>query len=281
VVRDTFIVRIILFSSCCVLEFLLSPSNTSQSSNLICRVYKTPRRIGRALYHGNELMGLMKEEIPLLLRGASSRGLFLSSLCNLWFSNFLSICLEIIWPLNKPSDPGLPLGNTTIQFSISSLEDTFPVLSLVVRSLCFFCKNYLTALKLPMPTDPTTQAILDISPALESAEAAYMKMQTGPQDTTSALKSGVDIVASDSFSTSYGFLVEHVQAFIGVADKLSEVSCQYFLYYISPVINLNIVSPIYQGCMGYTVCNSQGLSNDEVVLHLLNPINLLDYFAPD
>ncbi|KIK05965.1 hypothetical protein K443DRAFT_318534 [Laccaria amethystina LaAM-08-1] len=160
--------------------------NTSQSSNLICRVYKTPRRIGRALYHGNELMGLMKEEIPLLLRGASSR--------------------EIIWPLNKPSDPGLPLGNTTIQFSISSLEDTFPVLSLV----------------LPMPTDPTTQAILDISPALESAEAAYMKMQTGPQDTTSALKSGVDIVASDSFSTSYGFLVEHVQAFIGVADKLSE-----------------------------------------------------------
>jgi hypothetical protein len=52
-----------------------------------------------------------------------------------------------------------------------------------------------------------------------------MKMQSGPQHTASALKSGVDIVASDSFSTNYGFLVEHVHAFIGVADKLSEVSC--------------------------------------------------------
>ncbi|KIJ90658.1 hypothetical protein K443DRAFT_28955, partial [Laccaria amethystina LaAM-08-1] len=160
--------------------------NTSQSSNLICRVYKTPRRIGRAFSHGDELIGIMEEEIPLLLKGASSK--------------------EIIQPLNKPSDPGLSLGNTTIQFSISMLGHTFPVLSPV----------------LPMPADATTQAILDISPALELAEAAHLKMQTGPQHTASALKSGVDIVASDSFSTNYGLLVEHIQAFIGVADKLSE-----------------------------------------------------------
>jgi len=96
-----------------------------------------------------------------------------------------------------------------------------------------------------MPADPTTQAILDISPTLESAEAAHMKMQTDPQHTASALKSGVDIVASHSFSTNYGFLVTHVQAFIGVADKLSEVHCQYFIYYMISIINLNIVSPIY------------------------------------
>jgi len=96
-----------------------------------------------------------------------------------------------------------------------------------------------------MPADPTTQAILDISPALELAEAAHMKMQTGPQHTASALKSGVDIIASDSFSTSYGLLVEHVQTFIGIADKLLEVSCQYFLYYMISMINLNLVSPIY------------------------------------
>ena len=75
-----------------------------------------------------------------------------------------------------------------------------------------------------MPADPTTQAILDIGPAVELAETAHGKMQTGPQQTVSALKSGVDIVTSDSFSTDYGLLVEHVQAFIGVADKLSEVS---------------------------------------------------------
>jgi hypothetical protein len=62
-----------------VLESLLSRSDTSESSNLICRVYKTPRRIGRALYHENELIGMMKEEIPLLLKGASSKGLSLSS----------------------------------------------------------------------------------------------------------------------------------------------------------------------------------------------------------
>ena len=79
-----------------------------------------------------------------------------------------------------------------------------------------------------MTVDPTTQAILDISPALESAEAAHMKMQSGPQNTASALKVGVDIVSSDSFSTNYGLLVEHIQAFIEIADKLSEVSCQYF-----------------------------------------------------
>ena len=66
-----------------VMEFLLSLSNTSQSSNLICQVYKTPRRIGRALYHHNELIGIMQEEIPLLLRGASSKGLSLSSHCRL------------------------------------------------------------------------------------------------------------------------------------------------------------------------------------------------------
>ena len=83
-----------------------------------------------------------------------------------------------------------------------------------------------------MPADPATQAILDISPALDLAGAAHMKIQNGPQHTASGLKIGVDIVASDSFSTSYGFLVEHVQAFIGIADKLSEVSCQCFLYYL-------------------------------------------------
>ena len=96
-----------------------------------------------------------------------------------------------------------------------------------------------------MPADPTTQAILDIGPTIELAEAAHMKMQAGPQDTASALKIGIDIVASDSFSTNYGLLVEHVQAFIGIADKLSEVSCQYFLYHIISIINFNIVSPIY------------------------------------
>ena len=132
-----------------------------------------------------------------------------------------------------------------------------------------------------MPADPTTQAILDISPALELAEAAHMKIQSGPQDTASALKVGVDIVASDSFSTNYGLLVEHVQGFIGIADKLSEVSCQYFLYYMISIINLNIVSPIYQGCMGHTISHSQGLSNGRVIFHLLNLINLLDYLAPD
>ena len=142
----------------------------------------------------------------------------------------MSIYLEIIWPLNKPSGPGLPLGNTTIHFSVSTLEHTSPVLSPVVGDLYFLNKKYLTALKVPVSVDPTTQAILDISPALELAEAAYMKMQSGPQDTASALKVGVDIVASDSFSTNYGLLVEHVQAFIVIADKLSEVSCQYFLY---------------------------------------------------
>jgi hypothetical protein len=228
-----------------MLDFLLSPSNTSQSSNLICRVYKTPRRIGRAVSHGNELIGIMEEEILLLLKGASSKGLSLSSHCRILFSNLLSIHLEIIQPLNKPSDPGLSLGNTTIQFSISMLGHTFPVLSPVVRGLFFLCNNYLTALKLPMPADATTQAILDISPALELAEAAHLKMQTGPQHTASALKSGVDIVASDSFSTNYGLLVEHIQAFIGVADKLSEVSCQYFIYHVISITNLNIVSPIY------------------------------------
>ena len=231
-VRDTFIVGIISFTWCHMLEFLLSPSNTLQSSNLICRVYKTPRRIGRALDRGNKLVGIMEEEIPLLLRGASVTGLSLSSHCGLWFSNFLSIYLEIIQPLIKPSDPGLPLGNTTIHFTVSTLEHTSPVLSPVVGGLCFLHKKYLTALKLPMPADPTTQAILDISPALELAEAAHMKMQSGPQDTASAVKVGVDIVSSDSFSTNYRLLVEHVQAFIGIADKLSEVSCQYFLYYM-------------------------------------------------
>ena len=66
-----------------VLEFLPSPSNTSQSSNLICRVYKTPRRIDRALYRGNELIGIMEQEIPLLLREASSEGLSLFSYCRI------------------------------------------------------------------------------------------------------------------------------------------------------------------------------------------------------
>ena len=276
-VRDTFIVVIISFTWCRVLKFLLSPSNTSQSSNLICRVYKTPRRIGRALDHGNELVGIMEEEIPLLLGGAFSKGLSLSSHCRLWFSNFLFICLEIIQPLNKPIDPGLPLRNTTIHFSVSILEHTSPV----VGGLYFLHKKYLIALKLPMPADPTTQAILDISPALESAEAAHMKMQSGPQNTASALKVGVDIVASDCFSTNYGLLVEHIQAFIGISDKLSEVSCQYFLYYMISIINLNIVSPICQGCMGHTVSHSQGVWNGRVIFHLLNLINLLDYFAPD
>ena len=129
-----------LMSCVDVLKFFLSPSNTSQPSNLICRVYKTPRRIGRALDHGNELIGIVEEEIPLLLGGAFSTGLSLSSHCRLWFSNFLFICLEIIQPLNKPTDPGSPLGNTTIHFSISTLEHTFPVSSPVVRGLCFFIK---------------------------------------------------------------------------------------------------------------------------------------------
>ena len=66
-----------------VLEFLPSPSNTSQSSNLICRVYKTPHRIDRALYRGNELIGIMEQEIPLLLREASSEGLSLFSYCRI------------------------------------------------------------------------------------------------------------------------------------------------------------------------------------------------------
>ena len=104
----------------------------------------TPRRIGRALDHGIKLIGIMEEEISLLLGGASSKGLSLSSHCRFRFSSFLSICLEINQPLNKPSDPGLPLGNTTIHFSISTLEHTFPVLSPVVRGLCFLHKNYLT-----------------------------------------------------------------------------------------------------------------------------------------
>ena len=96
--------------------------------------------------------------------------------------------------------------------------------------------------------------------------------------TASGFKAGVDIVASDSFTTNYGLLVEHVQAFIGIADKLSEVSCQ---YYMISSINLNIVSPIYQGCMGYTVCHSQGLSNGSVIFHLVILLNLLGYFSPD
>ena len=158
------------------------------------------------------------------------------------------------------------MGNTTICFSISTLEDTSPVLSPVVRGLCFLHDDYLTALKLPMPADPTAQAILDINPALQLAEAAHIKMQSGPQD-TSAPKVGVDIIASDSFSTNYGLLVEYVQAFIGIADKLSEVSCQYFLYCIISVINLSIVSPICQGCMGHTVCHSQGLLNNIEIFH--------------
>ena len=132
-----------------------------------------------------------------------------------------------------------------------------------------------------MPADPTAQAILDISPALDLAEAAHMKIQSGPENTASALKVGVEIVSSDSFSTNYGLLVEHVQAFIGIADKLSEVSCQYFLHYMISIINLNIVSPIYQGCVGHTVCHSQGLLNNIEIFHLLNLINLLDYLAPD
>ena len=73
---------------------------------------------------------------------------------------------------------------------------------------------------------------MDIGPTLALAEDAHMKMQTGPQHTASVLDTGVNIVASDSFSTNFGFLVEHVHAFIGIADKLSEVSSQYFLYYV-------------------------------------------------
>ena len=154
-------------------------------------------------------------------------------------------------------------------------------MSSVVISLYFLFKNYLTTLKVSTPADPITQATLDISPALELAEAAHMKMQTGPQHTASALEADVNIVASDSFFTNYQFLVEHVQTFIGVADKLLEVSCQYFIYHMVSIINLNIVSPISQGCMGHTVCHPQGLSNGRVIFHLLNLINLLDYFAPD
>ena len=140
---ETLSLCVLLFSLYVMLEFLLSPSNTSQSSNLICQVYKTPRRIGRALHHGNELIGIMKEEIPLLLKGASSKGLSLSSHCRLCFSNLSSILLEIIQLLNQPSDPGLPLGNATIQFSISMLEHTFPVLNPVVRMLYFLYRDYL------------------------------------------------------------------------------------------------------------------------------------------
>ena len=71
---------------------------------------------------------------------------------------------------------------------------------------------------------------MDIGPTLALAEDAHMKMQTGPQHTASVFDTGVNIVASDSFSTNFEFLVEHVHAFIGIADKLSEVSSQYFLY---------------------------------------------------
>ena len=80
---ETLSLCVLSFSLYVVLEFSLSPSNTSQSSNLICQVYKTPRHIGRALHHGNELIGIMKEELPLLLKGASSKGLSLSSHCRL------------------------------------------------------------------------------------------------------------------------------------------------------------------------------------------------------
>ena len=112
-----------------------------------------------------------------------------------------------------------------------------------------------------MPVDTTTQAILDISPTLELAEATHMKMQTGPQHAASALEAGVNKAASDSFSTNYQLLVEHVQAFIGVADKLSEVSFKYFLNHRISIIDFNIVLPIYQGCMEHIVWNSQGLLN--------------------
>ena len=173
----------------------------------------------------------------------------------------MSLHLEITRPLNKASDPGLPLGNATVQFSISTLKQTFPVLSPVVRSLCLLCKSYLTAIKLSMPVDTTTQAILDISPTLELAEAAHMKMQTGPQHAASALEAGVNKAASDSFSTNYQLLVEHVQVFIGVVDKLSEVSFKYFLNHRISIIDFNIVLPIYQGCMEHIVWNSRGLSN--------------------
>ena len=161
------------------------------------------------------------------------------------------------------------------------LEHTFPVLNPVVRILYLLFKDYLILLKLSLPADPTTQAILDIGPSLALAEDAHVKMQTGPQHTASALEAGVNIVDADSFSTKFGFLVEHVQAFIGIADKLSEVTCQYFLYYMISLINLNLVSPIYQGCMGHTVCHSQGLSNGRVIFHLFTLINFLDYLAPD
>ena len=80
---ETLTLCVLLFSPYVVLECLLSPSNTSQSSNLICQVYKIPRRIGRALHHGNELIGIIKEEICLLIKGASYKGLSLSSHCRL------------------------------------------------------------------------------------------------------------------------------------------------------------------------------------------------------
>ena len=96
-----------------------------------------------------------------------------------------------------------------------------------------------------MPVDTTMQAISDINPTLELVEPAHMKMQSGPHHTASALKAGLDIVASDFFSTNFQLLVEHVQAFIGVADKLSEVGFEYFLNYMISTINLNIVLPIH------------------------------------
>ena len=119
------------------------PSNIVQSSILICRVYKTPRRIGRALHQGNELLGIMEEEVPLLLGEASPNGLSLSSHCSFLSSDFPYIHLEVSRDFNKYRDPGLPLGNTTIQFSISMLEHTFPVLNPVVRMLYFLHKDYL------------------------------------------------------------------------------------------------------------------------------------------
>ena len=221
-----------------VSEFSRLSSNIVQSSILICRVYKTPRRIGRALHQGNELLGIMEEEVPLLLGEASPNGLSLSSHCSFLSSDFPYIHLEVSRDFNKYRDPGLPLGNTTIQFSISILEDTFPALNPVVRIIYFLYKDYLTLSKLSLPGDSMTQAILDIGPTLALAEDCHVKMQTGPQHTASGLEAGVNIVASDSFSTSFGFLVEHVQAFIGIADKLSEVGSQYFLYYVVLIIIL-------------------------------------------
>ena len=79
---------------------------------------------------------------------------------------------------------------------------------------------------------------MDIGPTLALAEDAHLKMQIGPQHRASVLDTGVNIVASDSFSTNFGFLVEHVHAFIGIADKLSEVSNQYFLHYVILIIIL-------------------------------------------